>query len=78
MVLERVEPGMPLTNVHDNEQLTAVAIGVMRGCGRRPSSPLPQRGGIEGGAWGQGGGATVAAWAADLNELRATLHKPIY
>jgi streptomycin 6-kinase len=57
LLLERLTPGIPLADLTDDEQATAIAAHVMRGLWRPlpPDHPFP----------------SVAKWAAGLERLRA-------
>jgi streptomycin 6-kinase len=57
LLLERLRPGTPLYDLHDEERATAIAAGVMRRLWR----PLPPDHAFP----------TVADWAAGLDRLRA-------
>jgi streptomycin 6-kinase len=56
MLLERLEPGVPLTSVRDDEEATSIAAGVLRQLWRPvpPSHPFP----------------TVSDWARGFDRLR--------
>lgn len=57
MLLERIEPGLPLTTVEDDERAVSIAAGVMRHLWR----PAPERHGFP----------TIARWALGLEQHRA-------
>jgi streptomycin 6-kinase len=57
MLLERLEPGVPLTSVRDDEEATSIAAGVLKQLWRSvpPDHPLP----------------TVSDWARGMKRLRS-------